>query len=333
MCLYPVKVRNKKYSANKKNGGVIPTALHGKMYTIGASCGNCIECRKMKGREWRIRIGEEIRDRKDGKMVTLTFNDEWLNELRLKVNEKRVQKLSGWDLDNQVCVYAVRQFSNRYIFERKRQKKNHKSLRRWLVTELGSKNDRIHMHGIVFTDMSDDDLQIVWKYGHIHIPKNGFVSDATVNYISKYFTKVDFEHKGYKPRMMRSPGMGLGYVERNKRRHAFRGEDTVQTYRTRQGVKLPLPMYYREKLWSDEEREELWYHKILEDKQYVAGYELSESQENFETEYSGALESGRRRSERLGYGKRDKNWDMKRFDREGRMMREKWKKAKQGEAR
>ncbi len=331
MCLYPVKVRNRKYDANKKNGGVIPSALHRQMYNIGASCGNCMECRKMKGREWRIRMGEEIRDRKDGKMVTLTFSDEWLNELRLKVNENRVAKLSGWELDNEVCVYAVRQFGNRYIFERKRQGKDHKSLRRWLVTELGGENDRIHMHGIVFTDMSDSDIAGVWKYGYIGIPKNGFVSDATINYISKYFTKVDFEHKGYKPRMMTSPGMGLGYVKRNKRTHAFRGENTVQTYRTRQGTKLPLPMYYRQKLWSDEEREELWYHKILEDKQYVAGYELSESQENFETEYSGALESGRKRSERLGYGTRSKDWDMKRFDREGKMMREKWKKAKQDE--
>ena len=257
MCLYPVKVRNKKYDVNKKNGGVIPTALHRNMYKIGASCGNCMECRKMKGREWRIRIGEEIRDRKDGKMVTLMFSDEWLNELRLKVNEGRVAKLSDWDLDNQVCVYAVKLFGMRYIRERKRQGKDNKALRRWLVTELGSKNDRIHMHGIVFTDISDDDLKVLWQYGHVHIPKNGFVSDATVNYISKYFTKVDFEHKGYKPKMMVSQGMGAGYVKRNKRTHAFRGENTVQTYRTRQGVKLPLPMYYRKALWNDEEREEL----------------------------------------------------------------------------
>ncbi len=336
MCLYPVKVRNRKYEGNKRNDwgrkSPIPTPIHGGMYKIGAACGNCLECRKMKGRDWRVRMGEEIKDRDDARMLTFTFSDEWLNKLRLKVNEKRMTKLNGWDLDNQVCVYAVRQFGNRYIKYRTREKKDSRSLRRWIVTELGGENDRIHMHGIVFTDENKDDLELLWKYGFIGEAKNGYVNEKTINYITKYFTKVDKEHKGYKPRMMVSPGMGVGYVERAKRKHRFRGEYTNESYRMRDGTEMPLPMYYRKKLWNDDEREELWYHNIMKDEQWVNGHKLKESDKDFEKQYSGAIESGRRRSERLGYGKRDKNWDMKRFDKEGMDMRRKLREAKQDDS-
>ena len=76
MCLYPRLLRNKKYTANKKNGGVIPPVSDERTKMVAIGCGKCMECRKQKANEWRVRISEEIRERKNGKFITLTFSDE-----------------------------------------------------------------------------------------------------------------------------------------------------------------------------------------------------------------------------------------------------------------
>ena len=42
-----------------------------------------------------------------------------------------------------------------------------KSVKHWLVTELGGKfTERIHLHGIIFTNEDDKTIQNLWKYGN-----------------------------------------------------------------------------------------------------------------------------------------------------------------------
>ena len=56
MCLYPKLIKNRKYIANKKNGGNIPPVSDLRVLMVPVGCGKCIECKKQKSREWSVRL-------------------------------------------------------------------------------------------------------------------------------------------------------------------------------------------------------------------------------------------------------------------------------------
>ena len=107
MCLYPRLIENRKYKSNKKNGGKIPTIVDKRALLVPIGCGKCMECKKKKAREWKVRLNEEIRHDVTGKFVTFTFNDTSLKELEKIINAKQYRKLYGYDLDNEVCKLAI----------------------------------------------------------------------------------------------------------------------------------------------------------------------------------------------------------------------------------
>ena len=210
MCLYPKLIINRKYTANKKNGGNIPAIQDERIKYVPIGCGRCIECMKRKARDWQIRLLEEIRtSNKKAYFVTLTFSDESIAELA-KLHPSR----NGYDLDNQILTMAVRRFLERY------RKENKKSLRHWLISELGGNGtENIHAHGIIWTE-NPEDIEKHWKYGYVWLgkQKNGtyknYVTEKTVNYIIKYVNKTDTLHKNYKPIVLTSPGIGNSYTKR-----------------------------------------------------------------------------------------------------------------------
>ena len=160
MRLYPKFIQNKKYLPNKKNGWNAPTAKDDRVTLVPVGCGNCIECRKLKAREWQVRLNEEIRNNKNGVFVTLTFDEKSLDilekEIRLDTNyhEKEI---------NTLPTLAVRRFLERW------RKKYGKSVRHWLITELGHQNtERIHLHGLIFTD-NKEDIEPIWSYGYVYL--------------------------------------------------------------------------------------------------------------------------------------------------------------------
>ena len=46
MCYYSQLIKNPKYTANKKNGGVIPHMADKRVILVPIGCGDCKECRK-----------------------------------------------------------------------------------------------------------------------------------------------------------------------------------------------------------------------------------------------------------------------------------------------
>ena len=147
MCLYPKLIKNRKYIANKKNGGIIPPVTDLRVLQVPVGCSKCMECKKQKANQWKVRLSEDIRVNKDAKFVTYTFNEHELQKL-----DNDVEKgLTGYNRDNEIARLAVRRYTERW------RKKYKKTLRHWLVTELGSKNtERLHIHGIVWSQKTKD---------------------------------------------------------------------------------------------------------------------------------------------------------------------------------
>lgn len=307
MCLYPTLVKNPKYKKNKKNGGNIPAVCDNRVLYVPVGCGKCMECMKDKSRNWRVRLLEEIKHSKNGKFVTLTFSNESIKELANDLNSE----LDGYDRDNEIATIAVRRFLERW------RKKHKKSVRHWLITELGQTNtENIHLHGIIFTDKVKD-IDNIWKYGHVWVGE--FVNEKTINYITKYVTKTDLKHREYKPKILTSSGIGKNYINSmNAQNNKYNGKNTLEYYRSRNGFKMKLPIYWRNHLYTEEEREKLWIHKLDEEVRYVDGSKIDISKT--EKYYYKALEIAREKNIKLGYGNNSIDWERRKYERDRRNM-------------
>lgn len=341
MCLYATEIRNRKYTANKKNGGIIPPVLDTRTLYVQVTCGECMECRKAAAREWQIRLMEDIRHHEDGKFVAFTFSNEAIAKLyketewrhdRIKDGVRKTIKLKngkerkyykyktvksdvgleGYARDNAIAKWAVRKFLENW------RKKHGKSVRHWLITELGHEGtENIHLHGIIWTKKSYDEIRSMWKYGYIW-PRKGeekgtWVNDQTVNYVIKYVHKQDQDHPNYKPKILASAGIGRGYTDRtDAKNNEFKGAETDDTYRTRSGHKVAMPKYWRNKIYSDEEREALWLHKLDKQVKWVCGEKVDIQQG--EKEYQKLVKWYRRINKELGYGDGKPNWKQAEYE-------------------
>ena len=118
--------------------------------------------------------------------------------------------------------------------------------------------------------------------------------------------KIDLDHPTFKGKVLCSKGIGRGYEKSiNAQNNKFKGEDTNETYRLPNGAKINLPIYYRNKIYSEEEREALFLSKVEKGIVWICGekcliddYEL----------YTNLLEYHRNRASRL-YHDNPQNWE------------------------
>lgn len=331
MCLYPKLIQNKKYTKTKKNGGNVPVYSDARVLAVAIGCGRCMECVKKKAREWQVRLLEDVRKNKNGKFVTFTFSNESIKEIiddmpnikKIRVIEENGKKKKievwpyrpmpeGYELDNAIATVAMRRFNERW------RKKYKKAIRHWMVTELGHNGtENIHMHGIVWTDESKEDIAEQWKYGYTWTGK--FVSEQTVNYIIKYVHKVDKDHKEYKSKVLSSAGIGSNYLERvDSKTNEYKEGETRETYRTKNGHDIAMPIYWRNKIYTDEEREKLWLEKLDKEERFVNGIRVDVSK-GMETFYKIQKEA-QARAKRLGYQDDRTNWKQKVYEEERRKL-------------
>jgi hypothetical protein len=301
---------NKKYIANKKNGGVIPHCYDNRVLYVPIKCGNCMECRKQIARNWRTRLLEEVRQNKNGIMVSLTFSDESIMKLS---RDKRVKELKGYEKDNKVAKLATRLFLENW------RSKYGRSLRHWLVSELGSgKTEHLHLHGIIWTNENFEEIRKKWKYGFVW--RGDYVNESTASYITKYLFKKDKLHENYKSIILTSPGIGGSYIERKDAElNKYIEGKTIETYRSRTGHKMSMPIYYRNKIYNEEEREKLWLEKLDKNERWVNGIKVDISKND--NEYYELLKEARTKSKKLGYGNDEKDWDKIRYENQRRELK------------
>lgn len=335
MCLYPKMMLNRKYLPNKKNGGHVPAVKDNRTLYVPVACTKCIECKRAKARDWRVRLLEDIKTHKNGHMVTLTFSNdsisELTNEIQMKILDKTLSlskmtknktrnkeidklrsKINGYELDNEIATLAIRRFTERW------RKQYKKTIRHWLVTELGHEGTQnIHMHGLVWTNEPFKEVEKHWKYGWIW--KGDWVNEATINYTVKYIHKQDLDHLYYNPKVLTSNGVGNNYTTTgNYKRNEFNAENTRETYKTRNGHEMTLPIYWRNKIYTEEQREQLWIQKLNKQKRYVLGEEIDISQ-NLEA-YWKALEYYRKINKQLGYNDDKHNWKREEYEQQLRAI-------------
>ena len=82
---------------------------------------------------------------------------------------------------------------------------------------------------------------------------------------------------------------------------------------------MALPIYYRNKIYSEDEREKLWLEKLDKKERWVCGVKVDVSEND--NEYYKVLEEMRRKNHRLGYGDDSKNWTLKKYESQRRNIK------------
>ena len=94
--------------------------------------------------------------------ITLTFSEEAYSNLAKEVRGDIINQYGdiAGDIDNEVAAKAIRSWSESI------RHKHGKQPRRWLVTERGgNETERVHIHGVIFTDLDNDTILKSWKFG------------------------------------------------------------------------------------------------------------------------------------------------------------------------
>lgn len=296
MCLYTKYMINRKYLPNKKNKGIPPKCKDMRTYYVPVKCGKCIECRKQKKREWMIRLSEEIRTNPGCLFMTLTFSPEEYSKLAVELYGKDTNL--NYEEENELCTKAVRRYTELIRYHTGRMPKH------WFITEMGEDYDRIHLHGILWDNRLNAGR---WKYGFIYI--GTFVTEQTINYITKYMLKAPEKHKHFVGKVLSSKGLGESYIKRrDSTKNRYVAGETNENYRLKSGIKLPLPQYYRNKIYSEEEREKLWIEKQERGYRYIGGEKVNVDDE---LKYNNLLQYYQRMGIQL-FGDNPEEWDAER---------------------
>lgn len=184
------------------------------------------------------------------------------------------------------------------------------------------------MHGIIWTN-NIEELQNIWQYGTVwrgyettgknnEIKLENYVSAKTINYITKYINKIDEKHLNYKPIVLTSPGIGNNYTKTwAAHQNKYNDEKTIETYRTATGHKMAIPIYWRNKIYTESEREKLWIQKLDKGERWVCK-EMVKADDT-ETYYN-LLEYHRTNTVKLGYPTPEFIWSKQEYEKKRREL-------------
>lgn len=231
---------------------------HGVMYRV--PCGTCPLCLNARRMSWLMRIEHEH------KTTDMPF--QWF--LTLTYNERKVPKRAG--------VKTLYKRHPQLFFKRLR-KRGYK-IKYILVGEYGSKTHRPHYHVIAWTDAPAGEIDRSWSYGHVHYRHIG---RGSILYTLKYILNPREGDNKVKQKeyAVFSKGLGASYLSDAMARYhnpAYCGSDLgLPVVDSRllderlilttvvDGRVVPLPRYYREKLFSGYQK-----YRIRKQMYYVA---------------------------------------------------------------
>lgn len=229
MCLTPVNLKKE----------TIKQKLNDDYFTQQVPCGRCLECRKGRVNSWFVRLNNELSVARSAYFITLTYREDTLH-----FSPNGLLSLHYSDYQSFVKYLRKLNLSDRKI-------------KYFCVGEYGSQTHRPHYHAIIF-NVSDPDLIIkAWTKGHVHI---GDVKEASIFYTLKYSLKSSiFGNTGQDPDDDRTPekalmskGLGISYL--SDAMVKYHKDDVSRPITMLGNVKVPLPRYYRDKVFTDGEK-------------------------------------------------------------------------------
>lgn len=197
---------------------------------IQVPCGKCIPCLMNKRADWSFRLEQEYKHSTSAHFVTLTYD------------QKHVP--ANGSLDKRHLQLYIK---------RLRKKDEQKKLRYYAVGEYGTYSGRPHYHLLLFNS-DEQHIRSAWQdskgspVGIVHV---GRVTPASVGYVTKYIIQsVEYDTALQKPFSLMSRAYGIGGKYLTDEMVAWHRGDK-KNYTLRDGSKIRLPRFYREKIWPN----------------------------------------------------------------------------------
>lgn len=253
---------------------------------LSVPCGKCAICMSNKKQEWLFRLKQELDNSCGAMFCTLTYDDLHLpfrdkdgNYYRLSdtppYNEEEAHQ-SLCKRDVQLFMKRLRKQTDALIakYQAKHLACPVGMPRFFLVGEYGGKLHRPHYHCILFNiphwpvGSYDPFLFIgnIWQQGQVDIaPVNGSVINYVVSYLD---LKKDKPHENSEEQfalMSRRPGIGANYLDKSHIKSFYDydrlKDNNVQV--SHDGIKMPMPTYYKNKIYSDFDKIKKRVHDIV----------------------------------------------------------------------
>lgn len=199
-------------------------------------CGKCYECKIKRSGGWSFRLQKELQRANTAHFITLTYDNPPMTQNGFPTLDKR-------DLQ---------------LFFKRLRKQQFKKIKYYAVGEYGTKTMRPHYH-IIFYNVNIENIQKAWQNGHTHI---GEVNEKTVAYTLKYISKdgkipLHSRDDRQKEFSLMSKRLGDNYLTPQMAK--YHQADPLNRFyiRTREGHKVSIPRYYKDKLFTLEQREEV----------------------------------------------------------------------------
>jgi len=240
---------------------------------IPVPCGRCPPCKLRRVNSWVFRLMEQEKVSTTAHFVTLTYDTRYV-----PISPNGFMTLSKRDIQNWV---------------KRLRKLEPESIKYYLVGEYGTKNKRPHYHAIVFGVQNPQLFVDAWtlvgnQLGGVHI---GSVTSDSIAYTMKYIDKQSFRAQHARddrqPEFpLMSKGLGENYLTEEVKR--YHRANVKQMYVSkRDGHKIALPRYYREKLFDESDKRDQVAHirTVFEQKE-------QEQRRNYIRLYGGTADYG-----------------------------------------
>lgn len=225
-----ITIKNKEYSEHTRKYleslGVTNYQSHYKV-----PCGQCNDCLQARANSWLVRLRSHMKDTFSSYFVTLTY-------------ENPPRTYNG--------LYTAKKDDIQRYFKRLRKiETDNNNIKYYAVSEYGEQYQRPHYHAIIFNVNDRRSILRAWApndilIGQVHI---GDVTSASIKYVSGYIgKKIGIPQYDYDDRVPEFSLMskGLGLNAENYIGDFLR--DTLTPYVMLDGIKYPIPRYYKEKL-------------------------------------------------------------------------------------
>lgn len=216
-------------------------------------CGRCPQCTARRASAWSFRLMQQEKVSDTAYFITLTYDT-----THVPITKKKYMTLDKTDLQK---------------FMKRLRKANKSKLKYYAVGEYGTKYMRPHYHLIIF-DVDVNTISKAWNLGEVYF---GTVTGASVGYTLKYISKPSriplHKNDDRTPEFsLMSKKLGINYLTTSMVRWHKADLLNRMYCNLEDGKKITMPRYFKDKIYTDTERNELKYHhqNLLEEKRINA---------------------------------------------------------------
>lgn len=250
---------------------------------VPVPCGKCYNCKQRRVQQWSVRLMKELEVSTSAHFITLTYDTMYVPitenhfmtlqksiiKLEREIGEtqqeyrSRCQKRDEKDVSAQGFFKRLRYYEgcNRSLYNTKTKEiEKQKPIRYYACGEYGGVKSRPHYHVILFNLVYNKSVDSAWPFGNIDWSE---CNQNTINYTLKYINK---DGKGKKHAnddrerefALMSKKMGMSFI--TPEIESFYNRRLDINYLVMDGIKVAMPKYYRDKMMTDETKEDAMVH-------------------------------------------------------------------------